>query len=66
MKTMAEKDEKMEEKDFRLRNCGQISVCVLFHRLMSNSLSVGKSIDSRNGGVFASFDCVTSGRKAQQ
>lgn len=49
-----------------LRSCGQISVCVLFHKLISNSLSVGNKTASCNGGVFDVLVMVTSGRNAQQ
>lgn len=43
-----------------------MSVCVLFHKLISNSLSVGNSTDSCRGGFFALLDIATSGRNAQQ
>lgn len=43
-----------------------MSVWLLFHKLMSNSLSVGNRTASWSGGVFGVLVIVTSGRKAQQ
>lgn len=48
------------------RNCGQMSVWLLFHRLMSNSLSVGNITDSRSGCGCCDMPIVTSGRNGQQ
>lgn len=43
-----------------------MSDSLLFHRLMSNSLSVGKITDSRTGGWCCGTAIVTSGRNGQQ
>lgn len=58
--------EKRRSLQIDLRNCGQISVCVLFHKLISNSVSVGNKTASCSGGGFDVLAIVTSGRNAQQ
>lgn len=49
-----------------LRNCGQMSVWLLFHNVRSKSSSVGNRTDSLSDGCLEAVVIVINGRNGQQ